>query len=271
MKKIKLSVITLLTAMSVSLSSCLGDGDNTYPVYGTGHVGGSFSSQVVLDNGVKLNITNVSSTELINYDRVFVAGTIVEEGYKGEAVSAGQSLSVEASQLGSLFESDWKSSEDELKAEYLSDFSGFGWFPYGGVGNGYMNFELIGTILYEKKSDNTQSVIEPSTYVYAKVNTDAKNVEMTIGYDNHWDDYEKTDDSSKLKDGYSYQSGVSFPVTIDMRSIYNQLSSAGLSDDTNITFKFIKMYNSGDEGEKKTEDISLSYTTFQLGYLKNQY
>ena len=153
----------------------------------------------------------------------------------------------------------------------MSDFSGFGWFPYGGVGNGYMNFELIGTILYEKKSDNTQSVIEPSTYVYAKVNTDAKNVEMTIGYDNHWDDYEKADDSSELKDGYSYQSGVSFPVTIDMRSIYNQLSSAGLSDDTSITFKFIKMYNSGDEGEKKTEDISLSYTTFQLGYLKNQY
>lgn len=271
MKKIKFSVIALLAVISVTLSSCLGDGDSTYPIYGTGHVGGGFASQVVLDNGVKLNVTNVSSTDLINYDRVFIAGTITEEGYKGDAVSAGQTLTVEASQLGSLFESDWMSSEDALKAEYLSNFSGFNWFPYGGIGNGYMNFELVGTILYHKGDNNTQTVIEPTTYVYAKVDTQAKSVELMIGYDNHWDDYAKSDGSSELQDGYSYQSSVSFPVTVSMRSVYNQLVNAGLSDDTNVTFKFVKVYNSGSNNEVKTEELSLSYTTFQIAYLKNQY
>ncbi len=272
MKKIRLSVITLLTVMIVSLSSCLGDGDSTYPVYGTGHMGSL--SQVVLDNGVRLNVTNISSSaDLSGYDRVYIAGTIVEEGYKGEAVSPGQSLSVEASQIGQFFKSEWKSSENDLEEEYLSDFDSFKWFTYGGVGNGYMNFELVGTILFYS-NDGKSEVIEPTTYVNAQVNPGGKRVDLTIGFDNRRNDHKKDDNSSELESGYYAQSNTLFPVTIDMQEIYKQLSEAGLSDEDEVTFGFKKMYNldnSGNKGESKTIDITPGQHAFKLGFLKNQY
>ena len=60
MKNFKLSMLAMLSVIAMTFTSCLGDGDNTQYVTGTGSV--STSSSIVLDNGLtlKTNALNLS-------------------------------------------------------------------------------------------------------------------------------------------------------------------------------------------------------------------
>lgn len=275
MKKIKFSVLTLLSVIALTFSSCLGDSDNTQYYGGIGNVG-SLGSQIVLDNGVVLTLSGISSTELMNYDRVYAIGEVVKE--EGQDVDIynlkpGDKVTIIPMQgTTGLLNVDWKSSEDELQGENLGTIDSFGWFMNYTYGNGYMNFLLQADCIYKKGDSSTSAtLVEPDFYMCAsRVDASAKIVDLIFGYDNHAKDDQYTDDttSSGLKEDYGTTTSY-FGLTLNMRSLYTQLKNAGLSDDDEVVFNFYKAEKreSGSTEEYEKTKVDMSYTTVKVGYL----
>ena len=84
----------MLSAAVLLFSSCLGDSDYTPSYGGLGTPLGDMSSSVMLDDGVTVMLNNISATELMNIDRIFVYGQLAS-GYEDiEQVQKGDKIAI---------------------------------------------------------------------------------------------------------------------------------------------------------------------------------
>ena len=248
MRKIKSSVLAMLSAAVLLFSSCLGDSDYTPSYGGLGTPLGDMSSSVMLDDGVTVTLSGISATELMNIDRIFVYGQLAS-GYEDiEQVQKGDKIGIvpqyalvldEVEELGGIFNAS----------------------------NGYMNFTIVGdcyTKISTSSGSTTETMVSPYYYLHvSRVDTDAKIVDLELGYDNRAS--ECTDTEGKLKDGYMLRQNTSFPIYFDTTSLYNQLD--GLDDEDTITFNIYKVEKE-DDGHIEKVQVNLSYTSIQKGALK---
>ena len=97
MKNFKLSMLVMLSAIAMTFTSCLGDGDNTQYVMGTGTV--SSSSATLLDNGLTIK-SSVWGNAAVG-DRIYVYASVPGDEYEAAIANlqAGKSASVNLANL----------------------------------------------------------------------------------------------------------------------------------------------------------------------------
>ena len=79
MRKVKTSVLAMLSVVALLFSSCLGDSDYAPSIGCTGKPLGSLSADVKLDNGVIVTLSGISATTLMDIDRMYVYGQLTGE------------------------------------------------------------------------------------------------------------------------------------------------------------------------------------------------
>ena len=262
----------MLSAVTLLFSSCLGDGDTTYPITGVGTITNSFSSEMVMDYGIKVSMVGINTSAIDNGDRIFFYGTIVDETYEGQALNPGEQITASLIQAFPLYDVTVINSSDALGNDVqFTDYDEFDWFDGGGYGNGYMNFQMTMQYIIKEGSGNTaNTLMEPKTYaIFKNIDTSAKTADIIIAVDNRKSEFLQSDSNSELSDGYNWSRG-NLPVTLNASQLYYDFSNAGLTDEDNITVTFYKQYHDED-GVVQTEELNVPYTTIQLGYLKRQY
>ncbi len=266
MKKTKISFLLLMAVVATFFSSCLGDDDNSYPIYGTGTVTNEFNSEVTLDNGLIVSLSGLNSSTLASVERIFIAGTVADETYKGEQLNPGDRLTVIPQQWLSLYDVEsWNNDSEEDKK--WKDFDNFSWFS--GYGNGYINLAMSAECIL-KNENSSSSLQEPDFYYYIdNIDKDAKIVKIVLGYDNRKESFLK-ENNTDLKDGYVART-LQLAFSLSTSRLYSRLTNEfGLSDDTNITIRFYKEYV-GSNNQVEKEELSLSPNSFKIEYLKRQY
>ena len=271
MRKIKSSVLAMLSAAVLLFSSCLGDSDYTPSYGGLGTPLGDMSGSAMLDDGVIDTSSGILDMELMNIDRIFVYGQVTSEYKDVEQVQKGDKIAIVPQYALVLDEVEELQGENSFENVELSDIDELSWFTVlGGIfnaSNGYMNFTIVGDC-YTKTSTSsgstTETMVSPYYYLHvSRVDTDAKIVDLELGYDNRAS--ECTDTEGKLKDGYMLRQNTSFPIYFDTTSLYNQLD--GLDDEDTITFNIYKVEKE-DNGRIEKNKVNLSYTSIQKGALK---
>lgn len=279
MKKIKNSVCALLSATALLFSSCLGDSDYTPTIGCTGTPYG-IGSEILLDNGITVSVSNVEPTALMNEDRVFVYGQLAGESAELEEIKPGDKITI----TGSCYPmeeiepiSEAATEEEAFASVKLTEVGSFNWFAMGGsifnALNGYMNFALYGDC-YTKKagsgssSSDNYTLVTPNYYMYiSKVDKEAKIVDLVFGYDNRKD--ECVDENGKLKDGYSFNENVLLPfLFFDVRSLYYEFED--LADEDMIVFNVYTATKDKD-GKLEKDKVDLSYTSIPKSALKRTY
>lgn len=284
MKKIKSSVVAMLSAVTLLFSSCLGDSEYT-PTIGCTGVPYGLGASVMLDNGVIANLSGFSSTDLMNVNRVFVYGQLTGESANLEQIQAGQEIdlipqvAVELDELETI--TNTGETVENAFADYnLTTINNLGWFTMNNVFNalnGYMNFTLVGDCYSRNNSgsgtssSNSNTLVTPNYYIYVgRVDAQAKIVDLYIGFDNR--ESECVEENGDPKTGYSLNTNISFYLSFDTTSLYSQLDSKGISDDESVTFN-IYTVEKADDGTIETEKVSSSwdFTNIQKLLLKRTY
>lgn len=273
----------MLSAVTLLFSSCLGDSEYT-PTIGCTGVPYGLGASVMLDNGVIANLSGYSATDLMSVDRVYVYGQLTGESADLEQIQAGTKIDVIpqfAIKLDELETINGETVESAFADRNLSEVDNMSWFTMNNVFNalnGYMNFTLIGDCYVRNasgsgssSSTNSYTVVAPYFYVYVgRVDTQAKIVDLYIGFDNRKS--ECVGEDGKLNDGYAAQNNMSFYLSFDTTSLYNQLDRDGISDDESVTFNIYKVEKS-DDGTIDTDKVSSSwqFTSIQKLLLKRTY
>lgn len=267
----------MLSAATLLFSSCLGDSEYT-PTIGCTGVPYSYGARVRLDNGVIVNLSGFSSTDLLGVDRVYIYGQLsgddadLEQLEVGQEVTVVPQMAIELELLEDI--TDYGDTmEDAFTGCNLSDVSSMSWFTMNNIFNalnGYMNFTLIGDCYSQtSSSSSTTTLVSPNFYVYVdNIDTQSNSVDLYIGFDNR--ESECVGDDGEVNDGYNYNQNVSFYLSFDTTYLYYQLDD--LSDDDSITFNIYKV-EKADDGTIEASKVSSSwqYTSIQKSYLNRSY
>lgn len=265
MKNFKLSMLAMLSVIAMTFTSCLGDGDNTQPVMGTGTV--SSSSAILLDNGLTLR---TSALNLTMGDRVYIYASVPGEEYDAAVANLNEGKSASVN-LESIFqagacikeECEYPSDFDQALAdETTSEVESISWLSFGAFGNGWMNFS-IKAAYYTKTTDKTVKSVEPYISLMVKdFDASEKKLELVVIYDNR--EAECVDSEGKVNeaDGYALVSGGELPVSVDITSLYYVMKQAGLTDEdkVDLSVKYV---------ENEDRDISTDELTGKFGTSTN--
>lgn len=265
MKNFKLSMLVMLSAIAMTFTSCLGDGDNTQYVMGTGTVS---SSAVILDNGLTLKSSVWGNTAVD--DRIYVYASVPGDEYETaiDNLQAGKSASVNLEniyQAGVCIEGDLEEPADfdqTLVSETVSEMESLSWLSYGSFGNGYMNFSIKAN-WYTKTANNTTTNVMPYITLMVKdFDATAKKLELVVVYDNRKAECVDAEGKADETKGYKLVSGGELPVSVDVTDLYYKMKSANLTDEDKIdlSIKYV---------ENEARDISTDELTGTLGTSTN--
>ena len=266
MKNFKLSMLAMLSVIAMTFTSCLGDGDNTQYVTGTGSV--STSSSIVLDNGLTLK---TNALNLTMYDRVYIYASVPGDEYEA-AIAKLQNNDKTASvnleniyQAGVCTKGEYEKPDnyaDYLAAMTTSEVESLSWLSFGSFGNGYMNFSIKAE-WYTKTVDKTESPVTIDVELLQKTfDASAKKLELVLVYNNH--KAECVDTEGKLKDGYKLITGYEIPVSVDVEDIYYEMQGAGLRDEDKIELSVL--YVTGEDRELCSDSDKLTGTFYGTNY-----
>lgn len=266
MKNFKLSMLVMLSAIAMTFTSCLGDGDNTQYVMGTGTV--SSSSAVILDNGLTLKSSVWGNTAVD--DRIYVYASVPGDEYETaiDNLQAGKSASVNLEniyQAGVCIEGDLEEPADfdqTLASETVSEMESLSWLSYGSFGNGYMNFSIKAN-WYTKTANNTTTNVMPYITLMVKdFDATAKKLELVVVYDNRKAECVDAEGKADETKGYKLVSGGELPVSVDVTDLYYEMKSVNLTDEDKIdlSIKYV---------ENEARDISTDELTGTLGTSTN--
>lgn len=266
MKNFKLSMLAMLSVIAMTFTSCLGDGDNTQYVTGTGSV--STSSSIVLDNGLtlKTNALNLSMG-----DRVYIYASVPGEEYEAAIakLQEGKTASVNLEniyQAGACVDGEFDDPDnfdDHLATMTASEIESLSWLSFGSFGNGYMNFSIKGE-WYTQTVDKTEKTIEPKISLLQKnFDASAKKLELVLVYNNR--KAECVDTEGKLKDGYKLITGYEIPVSVDVNDLYSEMTYGGnLKDEDKIELSV--KYVTGEDRELCGDSDKLTGTFYGTNY-----
>ncbi len=279
-KKLKLSVLALFAVLATTLTSCLGDGDNTQYISGVGTVG--YSNSIRLDNGLIVQSTDLTSLTLDS--RVYIYGTVDGDAYQAAVakLQAGETatLTLQSLYQGGIFETydeflaEPDEYEDNLDGCVSSAVSGLSWNGYGSFGNGYLNFNVSGDYYLNKSKE---LVPVEFTLLAKTIDTANKKIELVLVYDNGESQCVGTD--GKVLDGYSKVTGGSIPLSCDLSSLYYTFVAAGVADTDEISLSVAYVTKAAGSGEAKEvcadgDALNGMYggkNYFTLSILKRQY
>ncbi len=280
-KKLKLSVWVLFAVLATTLTSCLGDSENTQYISGVGTV--ASSNSIMLDNGLYVQLTDLSSSLTLG-DRIYIYGTADGDAYQAAVakLQAGEraTLTLQSLYQGGIFEtceeflSNPDNYEDNLDDCLSSAVSGLSWNGYGSFGNGYLNFNVSGDYYLDKSK---KLVPVEFTLLAKTVDPANKKIELVLVYDNAESQCVGTD--GKVLDGYSKVTGNTIPVSCDLSSLYYTLSAAGVADTDEISLSVAYVTKSAESGATKEvcadgDALNGMYggkNYFTLSILKRQY
>lgn len=271
----KFAALGLIAAIALTFSSCLGSSDSANQIVGTATITNEFSNTVTFDDGIKANITNLTSGALMNSDfkRMQLVLTVTDEAYKKGTIPAGTTVNTTYSYINPLY-SMQQTDSATMKTVVATDFDNFTWASANGVpyayGNGYMNFVFTATVITKTASGKTTLVL-PRIYAAPQYNEQGNNVEVFIGFDNRAKEADANNDG-KMDDGYNSTTSAMY-CTLDIQSLYYDLTAKGFKDTDNINFVFYKMYpeKTGEQSSVRSESVTVPQSTVQLGALKKLY
>lgn len=277
MRKVKTSVLAMLSVVALLFSSCLGDSDYAPSIGCTGKPLGSLSADVKLDNGVIVTLSGISATTLMDIDRMYVYGQLTGEDANLETINPGDKVTITPNFYVTLSKAQSFLEDASWSDLNLSEMESLNWFSPDGYSlvnalNGYMNFMTTG-MAYAKKNESSSSsssdsytLLTPRYYVKVKrLDTSNKIVDLVLGYDNR--SSECLDENGKLKEGYISQKST-FCFYFDTYELYTYLN--GIADEDAVTFNIYKVQKNS-KGEYEEVKVSMNYASIQKGYLKRTY
>ncbi len=228
MKNFNLSVLSMLSAVAITFTSCLDDdSDNDTYIMGTGTVRNSTS--VLLDNGLLLNTSSLSITA---GDRLYIYGSVDYDAYESAVSQLNNGSSYASLSLNNIYVAGtWIIGDLEIYDDFTSatatEVDDVSWLTYTAFGNGYMQFSVDADWYYYYSSSSSSYVLfNPEITLFVEdFDASDQTLDLVLVYNSR---------ESETDDNY-IKSNSEIVVSFDVTDLYDMMTNEGLSDSDEIT------------------------------------